>query len=82
MTLFWVARARTKSSEKGVPASQWVPAGVEGSKDDDGQEADFITLNPIFDVKGSGWYWSYDVQSEFCKSIDLLSVLCLLTLPG
>ncbi|PWZ03539.1 hypothetical protein BCV70DRAFT_154004 [Testicularia cyperi] len=28
-----------------------------------GQEADLITLGPIFDPRGSGWYWEYDVQN-------------------
>lgn len=28
------------------------------------EEADLITLSPIFDPRGSGWYWEYDVQSE------------------
>lgn len=28
-----------------------------------GEEADLITLGPIFDPRGSGWYWEYDVQN-------------------
>lgn len=28
-----------------------------------GLEADLITLGPIFDPRGSGWYWEYDVQN-------------------
>ncbi|PKI85097.1 hypothetical protein MVES1_001435 [Malassezia vespertilionis] len=28
-----------------------------------GQEADMITLGPIFDPRGSGWYWTHDVQN-------------------
>lgn len=28
-----------------------------------GDEADLITLGPIFDPRGSGWYWEYDVQN-------------------
>lgn len=28
-----------------------------------GQEADLITLGPIFDPRGSGWFWEYDVQN-------------------
>lgn len=28
-----------------------------------GHEADLITLGPIFDPRGSGWYWEYDVQN-------------------
>lgn len=34
---------------------QWVP-GV-------GQEADLITLSPMFDPHGSGWFWEYDVAN-------------------
>jgi hypothetical protein len=30
-----------------------------------GEEADLITLGPIFDPRGSGWFWEYDVQSEW-----------------
>lgn len=32
------------------------------------QDADLITLNPIFDVQRSGWYWSYDFQSEYNRT--------------
>lgn len=28
-----------------------------------GLEADMITLGPIFDPRGSGWYWTHDVQN-------------------
>ena len=28
-----------------------------------GVEADLITLGPIFDPQGSGWYWTHDVQN-------------------
>ena len=28
-----------------------------------GEEADLITLGPIFDPRGSGWYWTHDVQN-------------------
>lgn len=28
-----------------------------------GEEADLITLGPIFDPRGSGWFWEYDVQN-------------------
>ncbi|WFD36176.1 hypothetical protein MCUN1_003053 [Malassezia cuniculi] len=28
-----------------------------------GLEADLITLGPIFDPRGSGWYWTHDVQN-------------------
>ncbi|WFC98306.1 hypothetical protein MYAM1_001032 [Malassezia yamatoensis] len=28
-----------------------------------GEEADMITLGPIFDPRGSGWYWTHDVQN-------------------
>ncbi|PWN42606.1 hypothetical protein IE81DRAFT_330129 [Ceraceosorus guamensis] len=28
-----------------------------------GDEADLITLGPVFDPRGSGWFWEYDVQN-------------------
>lgn len=28
-----------------------------------GEEADLITLGPIFDPRGSGWWWTHDVQN-------------------
>ena len=37
---------------------------VEESGPDSGKQPDLITLNPIFKVEGSGWYWSFDVQRE------------------
>ncbi|CAD6890361.1 unnamed protein product [Tilletia laevis] len=28
-----------------------------------GEEADLITLGPIFDPRASGWFWEYDIQN-------------------
>lgn len=36
------------------------------------QEADLITLNPIFNPHDSGWYWTYDVQSKLSSSLKIL----------
>ena len=46
-----------------VPASEqiWRSPIPETSKV--GEEADLITLGPIFDPRGSGWYWTHDVQN-------------------
>lgn len=46
-----------------------VTSSEENWKDDPtkqegrGEEADLITLAPIFDPIGTGWYWEYDVQN-------------------
>ena len=43
-----------------------IPASSVSSDAGDGIKnyADLITLNPIFDSKESGYYWSYDYQSK------------------
>ena len=47
----------------GVKSSEeiWLSETRETSKI--GEEADLITLGPIFDPRGSGWYWTHDVQN-------------------
>lgn len=51
----WYVRNVTKSE------ANWRPASESGSGQ--GDEADMITLGPIFDPRGSGWYWTHDVQN-------------------
>ncbi|WFD31504.1 hypothetical protein MSPP1_002541 [Malassezia sp. CBS 17886] len=51
----WFVRNVTDSETNWRGASTEV-AGI-------GEEADLITLGPIFDPRGSGWYWTHDVQN-------------------
>ena len=48
----------------GVPASEqiWMSDDARDTTKV-GEEADLITLGPIFDPRGSGWYWTHDVQN-------------------
>ena len=48
---------------KNVTVSEENWANNASMVDGRGQEADLITLGPIFDPRGSGWYWEYDVQN-------------------
>ncbi|UZJ55876.1 hypothetical protein CBS101457_005196 [Exobasidium rhododendri] len=48
---------------KNVTVSEDNWANNTSMVDGRGQEADLITLGPIFDPRGSGWYWEYDVQN-------------------
>lgn len=51
----WFVRNVTESEEN------WAddPTLTEGR----GSEADLLTLAPIFDPIGSGWFWEYDIQN-------------------
>ena len=51
----WYVRNVSKSE------SNWLSPPLETSGM--GEEADMITLGPIFDPRGSGWYWTHDVQN-------------------
>lgn len=51
----WYVRNATASE------ANWRSASNETSGR--GEEADMITLGPIFDPRGSGWYWTHDVQN-------------------
>lgn len=48
---------------RNVSASETNWADNKTMVDGRGEEADLITLGPIFDPRGSGWYWEYDVQN-------------------
>ncbi|WFD27571.1 hypothetical protein MNAN1_002570 [Malassezia nana] len=47
----------------GVPESERIWRAPPNSTTKVGEEADMITLGPIFDPRGSGWYWTHDVQN-------------------
>lgn len=47
----------------GVPESERIWRAPSSSSTKVGEEADMITLGPIFDPRGSGWYWTHDVQN-------------------
>ncbi|WFD23552.1 hypothetical protein MEQU1_002245 [Malassezia equina] len=47
----------------GVPESERIWRAPTNSSTKVGEEADMITLGPIFDPRGSGWYWTHDVQN-------------------